>query len=933
MTAHRNLNVILCIFMLLCALFSHNVSAQMSCDELGQDSHQLLSQSNAVNAQAAALENLLAQRVETNQLATASLIETLQFQGSVMQAKALLLQNIKAVQLEMSTPTPPELKPASECEAELKTWLKNTRTFLNAKLRLLKAKTKLLELPQSIRDEALLQALSIHAVSEIRATLQSYEANPESSPHALANASLLRWIRQYISVQTKWLPLLLNNAPETANQTTLGLTTLADPDQLISWSDLSVPQGQMQAWRFEIKAAYRALTMGFQIWQHQCQWNLFSEAPLDSLKHPEQVFKQIISELFFAPEVLWYKASRGTLNDYNYAQKQGTTASLLSSWILQSLALLIGLALIIKIAEQSPRQLSAWQQSSLSKVEQTSSARLLSGMFWFIKPNAPWLVVLIASNALTALAPQSDIFSWLAPLGTLYAVFRFIRVIFEWLMSRTYSRAGQFISPNAAQKISQDTRTFAVSIVFALLAYRFSLVLGGYLAFIVWLASITSALLAFQALLFRHQEAVRAFLEKNKTKNVEPSLSALAKVLYPVLFLWKHLLDSIASLNQKLLAFDTYRAFSVKLLRARLESKSEDESIEDENEPDENYSEWMLRAETAQLHFNIGDHSRALAPIQRWHSDKSDENLLLVVGDAGSGKTSFLKNLNTLWTETEVKYLSFDQKISEPDAVYERLAEALGLPALQSTAELVKVDQNLPQQVVVIDDVHNLFMAEVGQFEAYKALMQCLNAHLDQVFWVISMHAPSWSYLSCVFSRQQRITNVYYMPRWSPQEIRRLVLSRHQGSKRRLRYNELLLSASASNESSSVRGADSRVFNILWEQSHGNPTAALELWLNAVKVKGRIVEIGVPQKPSAQPLADMKDDLYFVYAAIVVHRSLSTQEIMCVTHFAEPIVRHAIKQGINLGMILRDSRGRYSVDPYWYGTLSAFLQRKNLLWN
>ena len=31
-------------------------------------------------------------------------------------------------------------------------------------------------------------------------------------------------------------------------------------------------------------------------------------------------------------------------------------------------------------------------------------------------------------------------------------------------------------------------------------------------------------------------------------------------------------------------------------------------------------------------------------------------------------------------------------------------------------------------------------------------------------------------------------------------------------------------------------------------------------------------------------------------------------------------------------MITRDESKRYMIDPYWYGTLSGFLHRKNMLW-
>ena len=367
-------------------------------------------------------------------------------------------------------------------------------------------------------------------------------------------------------------------------------------------------------------------------------------------------------------------------------------------------------------------------------------------------------------------------------------------------------------------------------------------------------------------------------------------------------------------------------------MRARLESKTELDE-DDDSEPDENYSDWMTRPATEKLIFDVGETSTFFEPIQRWHQDKTDENLLLLVGESGSGKTTFVNQLPTHWTETNVNYIRFQNKTTTREAVFEAIAESLGQEKINNISDLIKLDEELSPQIIVVDDAHNLFIAEVGHFDAFRTLMHCMNAHLDNIFWVVVMHAPSWSYLSCVFSREQRFSNIHRMPRWSPQDIRRLVLARHQGGKRRLRFNELLLSAAASSESSSVRGADSRLFNILWEQSGGNPTAAISLWLNAAKVNGRNVEIGVPQRPATGPLSGMKDDLYFIYAAIVTHRNLSTKEIMSATHFAEPIVRHALKQGINMGLIVRDSNGRYSIDSYWYGTLSSFLQKKNLLWH
>ena len=505
-----------------------------------------------------------------------------------------------------------------------------------------------------------------------------------------------------------------------------------------------------------------------------------------------------------------------------------------------------------------------------------------------------------------------------------------------------------FLSNNTAEQLIFDSRRMTWVVVCASAIWGLVHATGG--AYLIRILGITYFISLWSFawwILRKHEVAVNklihlvlnikpAYLKKEQKKEQKEQQGSLftflIKVAWPLLYMLVHILDVLSSLNQKLMVFDVYRSFSVKLLRVRLESKSEEGLEDDEGEPDQSYSDWMLRDAPDSLLFDVGDVTSLIDPLKHWFSDKTDENVMVIVGESGSGKSTLVRRLPGLWEESPVKVLDILPKVTDSQALFDSIAGVLGIEPFSDIADLVRQDAEIEQQVIVIDSAHNLFLAEVGFFGAYKSLLQCMNAHLENVFWLVVMHAPSWTYLNYVFAREQRISNIYRMPRWSPMDIRKLILSRHQGGRRRLKYNEMLLSAVASSESSSVRAADSRVFNILWEQCGGNPLAALELWLNAVKVKDRMAEVGVPQRPSTNLLNGLKDDLYFVYTAIVQHSSLSTDEIMLVTHFTEPVVRHALKQGINLGMITRDESKRYMIDPYWYGTLSGFLHRKNMLW-
>ena len=200
------------------------------------------------------------------------------------------------------------------------------------------------------------------------------------------------------------------------------------------------------------------------------------------------------------------------------------------------------------------------------------------------------------------------------------------------------------------------------------------------------------------------------------------------------------------------------------------------------------------------------------------------------------------------------------------------------------------------------------------------------------LYWVLALHRPAWDYLNRVFRREQRFVTQFQIPRWNAGEIRKLILSRHHRSRFRLQYDELLLAAKASTETTNLRAAESRVFNLLWEQSNGNPEQALHLWLAAAqKCKGSLVRIGLPARPPLTALAPLGDDAFFVYAAIVIHRRARSEELVACTNLPEAIVRHALKIGINLQVLEYGEDRRYGIRPLWYYTVITLLARKNML--
>lgn len=927
--------------LLALALMAISSATYADCDGLETSLSRRQLDLTALEQQREALDSLLRGQIAED-FALSRVVEVpLDLGLEVLIAKRALERQLK--QDNTVVPAPPEY---ADCDDQKQRWLRQEKQ-LQAQTQVISQQLfHLYDLPRNSRLALVRETNQWQTLHELQKSVSKWASQQDHPAAITLRDEINAWINYWRSSTRIWLGQLIDSSQQNTSSNEVWTETLRvpDPAEAVQWTlppELYEQNQDPLDWLDILEEAHRALVRESGKWRNQNIWsqgwgNFFQE-----MSHPRRFWSQLVTEIRSAPTNLVDAITRPIIREYRRAQKENTRGQMLSYWFLRALALIAVMSALLKVASIAPQLLSQAQQKLLSNFQHRGLIQINAALLWFIKPNAPWLVVFIGANGISHFLPESwVILNWLGPIGTLYAAFRAVRVILEWMISRTFTRSGQFVSSHTATQQGQDARRVSWLLVACFLSW----VLvkgtgGGYLMYFVILFIAAWVWGTFLWLLLRYRDQVARFLyyAAGKGNGKKTDTQAIQRwwliPVWPLLFAVAQISDLVLHLHQKLLIFDTYRSASVKMVRIRLaaEAREDETEAEDDAPPDQSYSDWMLHNNKTWIESVNLD--TVQLPIQKWYKDKSDDNVLLIVGDQGSGKTALIERLSSTWTDTPISVLNIPAKTTDPGAILPLIGNHLCIQGLDSVAELVKLDETLEPQIVVLDNVHNLFLSEVGGLDAYRALNQCLNAHLHNVFWVVVMHAPSWTYLSCVFNRELRFSHIFKMPRWSPSDIRKLVLSRHQGSRRRIRYDELLLSASAGSESSSVRAADSRVFNILWEQSGGNPQVAIQLWLAAARMKDNVVELGVPSKPSGNALKELKDDLCFVFAAIVTHKSLTSEEIVQVTHFPEAIARHALKQGLNLGLLWQDDTKRYRIHPSWQGTLSAFLASKNLLWD
>ena len=827
-------------------------------------------------------------------------------------------------------------------------WQTLQKQIVSYKTVILKGQTKLLQLALPLRRALVRESNRWLQLHRLQAEIDTWaESHPENPAVWQLKNEINQWIDAWRSSTRIWFAQIrATQTEEVAVDHTWVATLIIDsPNKQIQWNNPNLdtladyPDYKLR-WQVELEKAHLSLLRVTQRWHNHRIWAQGWGSFIKQLADPIHVWEHLKTEILSAPLNLLDTLSRPFIHDYRHALKQDKKGELLSNWFLQSLALVVLLSSLLKLAAVAPQYIATLQQRVFTWFQHRYLIQVTSSLLWFIKPNSPWLLVLICTQFVAQIIPDTwFILKAVAPLGILYSAYRAVRVIMEWLLSRSFTRSSQFVSSQIAQSQAKDVHKISWVLVLSTLGWMFVKGTGGgYLLFVVTLFVIVLSWCAMLQLLWRYKDAIARFLLYclgNNTKQKDTLQKAQRwwiVLFWPALFIVAHIEDLVRHLHQKLLVLDAYRAFAIKLLRIRMAAEAKDDE-NDENEaelPDENYNDWMLR-KLDKARIDTGRMDIIIDNMKLWQSEKSADNVQLIIGHQGSGKSTLIEQLRQSWEETSIRILDIPAKTTQPEQVHTLMAQHFGLDNVSSVADLVKQEEALEQQVVVVDNTHNLFLSEVGHLSGFRTMNQYLNARLGKVYWVMVMHSSSWFYLRCVYEREMNFANIYTMPRWSPGDIRKLILSRHQGSGRRIKYNELLLSASAGNESSSVRAADSRVFNILWEQSNGIPLVALHLWLAAARSKGRMVEVGVPEKPSNAPLKELSDDLCFVFAAIVTHETLNSKEIRMVTHYEDPIVRHALKQGIKMGLLMRDDELRYRIHASWQGTLKSFLASKNMI--
>ncbi len=568
-------------------------------------------------------------------------------------------------------------------------------------------------------------------------------------------------------------------------------------------------------------------------------------------------------------------------------------------------------------------------------------------LIWIPRISAltPWFLVLIFLKFSDVLIERTMLaeFNGLSPYVRYYVYYRIFRIALAKILVQLSMRAKLLKEREMRLKVHTTARYLGLFVFgnLALLkavesavnkALVYTLVTDvvrlGAFVFLVWIArkwrhEISEALSA-------NTDLVSKFLQQRSNG----LLGFFARVLGLGWLVWLYLLDAIENFLQE---FEFARKISAQIFRKKLEGKKNyHEETLASNLPKDYLTFFGFDPPEEPMIIETGSNvlARMSTPIDSWLAGRTEETLMAIVGNKGSGKsTTSIKLCKKFESSMNVVCHEVPPKLTTKRQVLDYVQKILALDsALNDADQLVNEDKKMKKTLVVLDSCQNFFIGHLGGFEGYKTFVELINAQTKNLFWVCIFNKQAWNYIDSVFSRHAFFRVVVEMPSWNEEDIRNLIISRHKRSGYKLSFDQIIAAANQSGAEIDYTEIETKFFRLLWEQSGGNPRAALYYWLSSLNIQSENkLRVGLPENDDFM-LNSLNDEQLFVLASLARHENLSIKELVSTSHMYESLIRHSLKVATELSLIECDSSGRYTVSPEAQNAVIKMLRVKNFIY-
>ncbi len=307
---------------------------------------------------------------------------------------------------------------------------------------------------------------------------------------------------------------------------------------------------------------------------------------------------------------------------------------------------------------------------------------------------------------------------------------------------------------------------------------------------------------------------------------------------------------------------------------------------------------WVTRVE---------EESELRSALNRYQSGMP--GLMVVLGERNAGKTALCKYFCEKNFSDERVYHVFSRDAGSADP--EQFSMALQ-KATRIEGNPDEVLNSLVHGAVIVIHDMELWWERNGEdgLKTIRLIKQLVDSHSRKCLFIVNMNPFAYEVLNSVESLDTYSLGTIRCRPFNAYELRQLILTRHHSSGIRFVLGK--------NEESEVGEITlARVFNKVFEYSHGNPGMAMNAWLcGIVRYQNMVITIKMPRLPDTRVLANFPTSWNMICLQLLMHKRMTWDKMLRVLSEKPENVAEPLRAMARLGVIKTNNLEIYGLNPY-----------------
>lgn len=258
-----------------------------------------------------------------------------------------------------------------------------------------------------------------------------------------------------------------------------------------------------------------------------------------------------------------------------------------------------------------------------------------------------------------------------------------------------------------------------------------------------------------------------------------------------------------------------------------------------------------------------------------------------IIGETGTGKSSLISNflLNFVDESSYITYV-FKSTIYSESKLLNELKRIFKYEHVHSFNDLIsELLINPPAQIIVLEDIHKLFLRKTNGLDALKKLLLLISETNHKIFWIVSISFHAWQLLNKIIFIDNYFTHQIKTENLRKEEIYDAIMKRQNTFNYKVEFlagDSLLLKKKIKYHFSNQevqKILEDEFFNKLFKVTEGNITAALFYWLKSIKeFKNNTIYINPLEELDLSFIQNLHIVKILTLSNLILHGSLTAKE-------------------------------------------------------